>query len=243
MQLEIKERVIKAKEKKLIVGDNADYVAHFSFDEEWEGVTKTARFIACNGDYKDVLIDEDNKCEIPCEVLKCGYAKVGVYSATKTTTECEFLVVASIKDKIGCECAPTPNVYEQLTGKLDDIQAQMPNEVAKYFGEHKDEFKGDKGEKGEAGAIKFLIVATLPTEDIDETAIYLKPSSDPESQNAYDEYIYTNGEWECIGTANVKVDLSEYLQKAEAEKTYMSIDAISLTLKDNGAYTLTINKG
>lgn len=315
MQFEIRNRVIKAKERTLIVGDNADYVAQFNFDEEWDGVTKTARFIACNGSYKDVLL-EDDKCLIPCEVLKCGYAKAGVYSAEMTTTECEFAVTKSIKDVIGCECEPTPDVYEQLTGRLDDIQAQMPNEVESYFTEHKDEFKGDKGDKGDAGAIEFIIVAELPTENINESAMYLKASSDPESQNSYDEYIYTNGAWECIGTANVKVDLSDYVkntdyatpekagiglssstfgvyrntstnywnikmasnseidvktdnykpivpksldyavkvglttntetltdeEKANAQK-WLGTPQIELTLKDNGAYTLTINKG
>ncbi len=214
MQFEIKNRIIKSKTQKLIVGDNADYVAHFSFDEEWEGVTKTARFVSCKGSYKDVLIEND-ECKIPCEVLKCGYTKVGVYSAEMTTTEYEFLVIASIKDEIGCECEPTPNVYEQLTGKLDDIQASMGNEVAEYFTEHKEEFKGDKGEKGDAGAIRFVVVTELPTENIDESAIHLKPSSDPQSQNAYDEYIYTNGNWECIGTANVKVDLTDYVKNTD----------------------------
>lgn len=120
MKFEIKNRLIKAKEKTLLIGDNADYVAHFSFDAEWQGVTKTARFIACNGNYKDVLLEND-MCKIPCEVLKCGYAKAGVYSAEMTTTECEFTVIKSIKEEIGCECEPTPDVYEQLLNKLDSL--------------------------------------------------------------------------------------------------------------------------
>lgn len=249
MQFEIKNRIIKSTTKKLIIGDNADYVAHFSFDAEWEGVTKTARFISCKGEYKDVLI-ENNECNIPCEVLKCGYAKVGVYSAEMTTTECEFLVVKSIKDEIGCECEPTPSVYEQLTKHLDDLYKAMPNEVAQYFEEHKEEFKGDKGdkgEKGEDGAIKFLIVNELPTDNIDESAMYLKLSNDPASQNAYDEYIYTNGAWESVGTANVKVDLTEYAKAKEVEEDLNEIKAtiptIVLTQLEDGSYSLDINTG
>lgn len=209
MQFEIKNRVIKSTTKKLIIGNNADYVAHFSFDEEWEGVTKTARFISCKGEHKDVLI-ENNECTIPCEVLKCGYAKVGVYSAEMTTTECEFIVVKSIKDEAGCECEPTPNVYEQLTGKLDAIQAGMASEVETYFEDHKDEFKGEKGEKGDAGVVEFIPITEFPTEDINEKAIYLKRVNDPEELNKYEEYIYTNGAWEKIGTASFSGDLSNY---------------------------------
>ena len=122
--------------------------------EEWNGKTKTARFIACSGDYVDKLLEND-QCEIPCEVLRCGYCKVGVYAEHKTTTQHKFFVTESIKDGDGCVCEPTPDVYEQLTGKLDDIQAQMPVEVeeqvTEYFTEHKEELKGDNGQDGENG--------------------------------------------------------------------------------------------
>ena len=40
--------------------------------------------------------------------------------------------------------------------------------------------KGEKGEKGEAGQIKFIVVNELPSEDIDESAIYMKSITDPE---------------------------------------------------------------
>ena len=315
MKFEIKNRIIKLCEKCITIGDNSDYIAEFIFDEEWNGVTKTARFISCNGDYVDQLI-KDDKCDIPCDVLKCGYVRIGVYSSQMTTTYCEVYVKESIKEKNGHVVEPTPTVYEQLTKLLDDLYKLMPNEVEQYFENHKDEFKGDKGDKGEAGAIKFIPVTELPSENIDETAIYLKPSSDPDNQNAYDEYIYVNGSWECIGTANVKVDLTDYVKNTdyatsgkaglvkvweaggigvnnvngnmylspatktnidnrsiarspitvenfdyavkigltanketltEEEKTkaqsWLGTPQIELKLKDNGAYTLTINKG
>ncbi len=149
MEFEIKNRVIRAKDKYLVVGDNADYTAEFEFDAEWNGKTKTARFIR-NGNYVDVLI-EDDKCTIPVEVLKRGFVTVGVYAAEMATTHDDFIVKESVKEIGGNVAEPTPNIYEQLTGKLDDIQAQLPNEVQTYFNEHKDELKGDKGDTGERG--------------------------------------------------------------------------------------------
>lgn len=71
-----------------------------------------------------------------------------------------------------------------------------------------------KGEKGDAGVIKFIIVNELPTENI-ENAIYLIPSTDAESENAFDEYIYTSGAWEKIGSAGVKVNLDEYVKNTD----------------------------
>lgn len=119
MKFDIKNRVITG-EDCLIVGDNSNYIAEFTFDKEWNGVTKTARFISCNGSYVDVILKND-QCPIPCEVLKCGYCGVGVYSAEMTTTKHKFFVTKSVKDETGCVCEPTPDVYEQLLKKIDGI--------------------------------------------------------------------------------------------------------------------------
>lgn len=71
-----------------------------------------------------------------------------------------------------------------------------------------------KGDKGDAGSIKFIIVNELPTENIDESAIYMKPSTNPDTQNTYEEFIYANGVWESLGTAQVEVDLTDYFKKS-----------------------------
>lgn len=51
-----------------LIGDNADYIARFIFDEEWNGKIKTARFIM-KGIHSDVIL-EDDQCTIPVEILK-----------------------------------------------------------------------------------------------------------------------------------------------------------------------------
>lgn len=75
--------------------------------------------------------------------------------------------------------------------------------------------RGEKGNKGDAGSIKFIVVAELPTENIDESAIYMKPSSNQEENNTYEEFIYADGKWESLGAAQVKVDLEPYVTKEE----------------------------
>lgn len=57
----------------------------------------------------------------------------------------------------------------------------------------------------------FQIVDTLPTENISTSTIYLVPSTKPEAENIYDEYIYVNNNWEHIGSTSI--DLSDYVTK------------------------------
>lgn len=62
------------------------------------------------------------------------------------------------------------------------------------------------------------VVTVLPTRDIHEDSIYLVQSSDPETGNQYDEYIYVNQNWELIGST--KVDLSSYYTKSEIDQKF-----------------------
>lgn len=56
--------------------------------------------------------------------------------------------------------------------------------------------------------LSFQVVQSLPVSDIRTDVIYLVPSSLPSQQNIYDEYIYVNNAWECIGST--AIDLSGY---------------------------------
>lgn len=58
----------------------------------------------------------------------------------------------------------------------------------------------------------FKVVSELPATGV-ANKIYLVPSSNPETQNALDEYIWVDNAWEKIGA--VKVDLSNYFNKSE----------------------------
>lgn len=69
--------------------------------------------------------------------------------------------------------------------------------------------------KGEAGAIKMLIVAVLPTTGEDDT-IYLVPLENPtEEGNNYAEYVYINNQWELLGKIGVQVDLTDYVKNTD----------------------------
>lgn len=63
----------------------------------------------------------------------------------------------------------------------------------------------------------FQIVDSLPTENISTSTIYLVPSTKPEAENIYDEYIYVNNNWEHIGSTSI--DLSDYVTKTYFNQT------------------------
>ena len=98
MQFTVQNRKIKCT-KESLVGDNADYIASFNFDSEWDGKIKTARFIL-NGQYTDVILEND-QCKIQVQVLKRGYLLVGVFTDIMTTTSCETYINPSIKETNG----------------------------------------------------------------------------------------------------------------------------------------------
>lgn len=72
-----------------------------------------------------------------------------------------------------------------------------------------------KGEKGDAGSIKFIIVETLPSENIDESAIYLTPSENPDLKNYYDEWIWVTDRFEPLGETQIEVDLTDYVKNTD----------------------------
>ena len=70
----------------------------------------------------------------------------------------------------------------------------------------------------------FKIVETLPTKekDIDTNKIYMVPSTNPQGENIYTEYIYIKktfplrSHWEVLGEYHADINLEDYLSKAEA---------------------------
>lgn len=102
---------------------------------------------------------------------------------------------------------------------LEEVRGIMneTKEIAQSVRDDADngEFDGEKGEKGDAGSIKFIIAPELPTENIDASAIYLVPTESETEQNKFLEYIYVNGSWECIGSASVEVSLADYVKNTD----------------------------
>ena len=92
------------------------------------------------------------------------------------------------------------------------------------------------------------VVQELPATG-DAHTLYFVPSADPQTQNIYDEYLYTNNAWEQVGST--AVDMSDYYTKTQVdtllddkaeivEITQAEYDALSVEEKNNGKiYSIT----
>ena len=132
-------------------------------------------------------------------------------------------------------------IYKKEGGQLSEEEwLKSLNGLTPTIGENGNWFLGtvdtglpSRGPKGDTGSIKFIVVTELPTENIDETAIYLKPVESPTGENNFEELIYVNGKWEDLGTPNVAVDLSDYYTKTEVKQITGELTNLNTEDKSN----------
>lgn len=172
---------IKRTDTQQIVSDSRNYLhAAFTFsDDDWTGI-KTAIFK--NGDVvKHAVLDDNNECLVPWEVIKSGILHVSVFCGDLITADTATVYInESGYEDGGAPEDPSPTVYEQIIAMLNEIEtggipddkiaaavqaylAAHPVEslteqdvqriVAEYVAAHKEELKGDKGDKGEQGPV------------------------------------------------------------------------------------------
>ena len=120
LEFEVKgQEIIRNDSFEVVAGSRNYLVARFTFTEEWTG-TKTAVFGKDDKRYT-MLIDDNNECYVPWEAIQPPMFTVSVF--------CGDLVTASVADvrvvESGYQCndtpaPPTPDVYAQIIGKLDD---------------------------------------------------------------------------------------------------------------------------
>ena len=80
------------------------------------------------------------------------------------------------------------------------------------------------------------IVSELPTENIDDSTIYLVQRAAAVAGNIYDEYMYINGAWEFLGTTDT--DLADYAKKDWVEQKGYQTAADVSTIFDNKISTI-----
>ena len=170
---------------------------HFTNDDQTTALVLIAYEL--NG---QVVVDVPNillQSAIPITV----YRYIKNNDDAHTIEQQDFYVVPRTK--------PDDYIYTETEHLTVEKAVEQALIVAKESGD----FKGDKGDKGDAGVVKFIPVAELPTENIDESAIYLVPYNAAQNNNTFDEYVYIDERWEKIGSASVEIDLDEYVKNTD----------------------------
>lgn len=124
LQFRVTKQSIKRTDGQTPVSDSVNYLtAEFTFDSsDWDNTTKTATFRSGVSVYT-VLLDSNNKCVVPWELIKAGKLKVSVYgdgaNEYRITADSIDVPVYASGFSLGEESQhPTPDQYEQLTGAL-----------------------------------------------------------------------------------------------------------------------------
>ena len=120
----VKDKVATGEGSRIVCG-NSDYMAVFSFDEEWAAYdVKTARFVYPGGagDHIDVVF-EGSTCPVPVLHGTIG-VKVGVFAGELHTTTSAWF---DCKKSVLCESGggpadPPPDVYDQIMEQLNRIE-------------------------------------------------------------------------------------------------------------------------
>lgn len=126
----VRNRRITSETKSIdLIGDNMDYMALFDLDEDLASERiKTARFIK-DEKQQEKILDDNNTCRIPSELLKKGYISVGIYTDQKSTTPCFLQINESIRNKDYSVKEPDPDVYRQLLEKIEKLKGVRETEI------------------------------------------------------------------------------------------------------------------
>ena len=124
LQFRVTKQSIKRTDGQTPVSDSVNYLtAEFTFDSsDWDNTTKTATFRSGVSVYT-VILDSNNKCLVPWELIRAGKLKVSVYgdgaNEYRITADSIDVPVYASGFSLGEESQhPTPDQYEQLTGAL-----------------------------------------------------------------------------------------------------------------------------
>lgn len=103
-------------------GVNEDKVS-FIFCEKWDNLTKTAVFYRTQDEIYHQLLDEDDTCIVPWEVLRePGFLYIGVFGVNEEKTRTSEITRCVIKQGAITEATavpdPTPDIYAQILAKI-----------------------------------------------------------------------------------------------------------------------------
>lgn len=159
IRIEISGRCARIQETELLTCGSVGIRAAFSFDGWGADLSRTAVF-AGSGCSRDVLLGQDNRCNVPPEVISKagGHLRIGLYG-TDGAGNCVIATVWADAGRIEKGSVPSgidPDVFtptlatQALTAAASALQIAQGVQAAAAAGEFDGE-QGPQGEQGEKG--------------------------------------------------------------------------------------------
>lgn len=141
LSFNVEKQIITRTDTEKVVTNSMNYLyAQFSFSDEWTG-EKTAVFKGKHGTY-NALLDADNKCLVPWEILTEAMFDVSVFCGDLITANKVKIFTTPSGYEIGDESRiPTPEIYTQVINRLNEIEAEVDPEAIERT---VDEYLADK---------------------------------------------------------------------------------------------------
>lgn len=182
--------IIKDSDPYGTQNENRVTTLNFVIPEEYANFNKKIVFITSDGVYWDLITDDTY-------IVKNNLTKYRTVSAYVWLTDVESQVDFRTKIfYIDFNQNTNPDNYipseEQISG-FDTMMAELREAI-----EEVEQLPG----------LMYAIVQALPTQDIDEKTIYFVPKTTPETNNAYDKWIYANNAWEIFGGSSSSTAVS-----------------------------------
>lgn len=141
LSFNVEKQIITRTDTEKVVTNSMNYLyAQFSFSDEWTG-EKTAVFKGKHGTY-NALLDAENKCLVPWEILTEAIFDVSVFCGDLITANAVKIFTIQSGYEVGDESRiPTPEIYTQVINKLNEIEAEIDPEAIQRT---VDEYLADK---------------------------------------------------------------------------------------------------
>ena len=186
-----------------------------------------------NYDVPQSLMKKGNlECQVVAKdaesvIWKSNTFEFQIHSSINATEEVENQVTPSIADDLQKQIDDVKQGLSEISGldgghlatdeDIKDLQKQIDEidieETDPTVPSHVKKITEQDIAKWNNSSLKMVVVEVLPSENIDLSAIYLKLSEIQKEQNIYDEFIYTDGAWEQIGTT--AIDISNLVTKED----------------------------
>lgn len=221
------------------------YICHIVTGTSTTGVIQLSTLDSSSGNYvlKTYTISAASAEQLSVTVESVSYVTHGeLTSATlsdfKTASKTIPGAVNELKKNVDAKQSKTDAALQTedktVVGAINELKASNDSKQDKLKAGTGVEITSDNTINVILDTTVFKVVPSLPDSPAsgDMNKIHLVPSENVGENNSYKEYLWANNKWEEIGTYVSTVDLTPYLTKEDAGKTYQTITDSSLQTQD-----------